>query len=446
MRFLPDLRNRITNAFLGRVPTHRIQVENALRSGAPSTGSAYAGIVPEAIAQRATSLQEWMAAVNAARHPLMPNRRDLYRVYDNIMLDLQLTTLLEKRVERVQADKFKVLGPDGTEEAELTKLFQTMWFRDYIRHVITTVTYGHSLMELTDQAPTPKTVKVNNRTVSYYPLRTLTLVPRAHVRPEKGEWVKNVFDMSGTSFRDPAVRNFYLEAGDPAELGLLYKIAPVALAKRYALGSWSEFNDKLAIPFRSVTMKHPDKKREQMLANILTNMGSAGWGIFHGEEEIKFLETAKSDPHKCFLELLTYCDRQMSKVLSGETLTTDEGSGTKALGIVHQQIAELKHEADRTFLEYLTNEELLPRLVWLGYPLAGCRFVRDDSMEMDPTEQIKIDGVLLEHYNIAPEYIADKYDIPLEHITGKTPEEVQKTLEAAAKAKADAAKKPEPVA
>jgi len=244
-----------------------------------------------------------------------------------------------------------------------------------------------------------------------------------------------VFDQEGPSFRDPAVSNFYLEAGEPSDLGLLYKIAPVALAKRFAAGSWGDFNDKLAIPFRWVVTNGVDKKREQMLAQIMQNMGSAGWGIFHKGEEIKLLESAKGDPHKCFLELLLYCDKQMSKVISGETLTTDEGSGTKALGIVHQQVAELKHEADRTFIEYLTNEQLIPRLIWLGYPLQGCKYVRDDSMELSVTDQIKIDGVLLEFYNLDPQYIADKYDIPLEHIKGKSPEEVQDALKKAGDSK-----------
>lgn len=435
--FLPA---KLTNRILAGVPTDRITVENALRNGKPDGGSAAEGVVPEVVSQRATSLLEWQNAVNLARNPLVQNRRDLMRVFDNVMLDLQLTTLLDKRVERVQADKFKILGADGKEAPELAALFQTMWFRQYIRYVIESIAYGHSLMELADQADKPSTVKVNGRAVQYYPLRSLKLVPRSHVRPEKGQWVPNVFDQEGPSFRDPAVRNFYLEAGDPTDLGLLYKIAPITLAKRFALGSWGDFNDKLAIPFRWVVTNGVDKKREQMLANIMRNMGSAGWGIFHKGEEIKLLEGAKGDPYKCFLELMLYCDKQTSKVISGETLTTDEGSGSKAQGAIHMQVAELKHEADRTFIEYLTNEELLPRLVWLGYPLAGCKFVRDDSMEMAPTDQIKIDAVLLEFYNLDPQYIADKYDIPLEYITGKSPEDVEEALKKAA------AKKQKPVA
>lgn len=440
MKLLARTKAHLTNFVLSRIPDHAIRVENALREGPPRDGSASESVVPEVIAQRAISLGEWQNAVNLARNPFVQNRRDLYRVFDNVMIDLQLTTLLDKRVERVQADKFKIIGPDGVEQQELAALFQTLWFRQYIRYCIESIAYGHSLMELADQADKPSTLKVGNRTVSYYPLRSLKLVPRSHVRPEKGIWVVNVFDQTGFSFRDPAVRNFYLEAGQPDDLGLLYKIAPVSLAKRYALGNWSEFNDKLAIPFRWVVMQNADTKREQRLAQIMANMGSAGWGIFHRGEEIKLLDGAKGDPYKCFMELMTYCDKQMSKVLSGETLTTDEGSGTRALGVVHQAVAELKHEADRTFIEYLTNEELIPRLLWLGYPLVGCKYVRDDSMELSATDQIKIDAVLLEFYNLDPQYIADKYDIPLEYIKGKSTEEVADTLKKAA------SKKTQPVA
>lgn len=446
MSFFDRTLDRVTEFVLSRVPDGRIFVENRARLGdAAGEQSASDGIVPEAISQRAVSLQEWTAAVNAARHPLVRNRRQLYLVYEGVMLDLHLTSLLDKRVEKLQANKFKIVAADNTEQPELTALFQTLWFRDFIRFAIESVAYGHSLIELFDQADQPVSLKLDKRTVQYYPLRSVKLVPRPHVRPEAGEWVVNTFDQEGSSFRADAVRHYYLEAGRPADLGLLYKITPVALAKRYALGHWSEFNEKLGLPFRSVVMPRPDKKREERLAQILARMGSAGWGIFHQGEEMKLLESAKTDPHKCFLELLNYCDRQMSKVISGETLTTDEGSGSKSQATVHLEVAELKHEADRTFLEYLINEELIPRLNYLGYPLAGCRYVRDDSMEMSPQEQIKIDAVLLTFYNLAPEYIADKYDIPLEHITGKSQAEIEQTLTDAVSKKAKPAANGQPL-
>ncbi|MFD2787954.1 phage portal protein family protein [Hymenobacter rubripertinctus] len=441
MSFLDRTLDRVTEFVLSRVPDGRIFVENRARMGEAPGQSASAGIVPEAISQRAISLQEWTAAVNAARHPLVRNRRQLYLVFDGVMLDLHLTSLMDKRTEKLQANKFKIVAADNTEQPELTTLFQTLWFRDFIRFAIESVAYGHSLIELFDQADQPVSLKIDKRTVQYFPLRSVKLVPRPHVRPEAGQWVVNTFDQEGSSFRADAVRHYYLEAGRPADLGLLYKITPVALAKRYALGHWSEYNEKLGLPFRSVVMPRPDKKREERLAQILAKMGSAGWGIFHAGEEMKLLESAKTDPHKCFLELLNYCDRQMSKVISGETLTTDEGSGSKSQATVHLEVAELKHEADRTFLEYLINEELIPRLNYLGYPLQGCRYVRDDSMEMSPQEQIKIDGVLLTFYNLDPAYIADKYDIPIESITGKSAAEVEQVLTDAVSKKAKPAAK-----
>lgn len=440
MRFLTNPRAAIENWLVRRLPDHRIIVENALRAGEPTGGSASTGIVPEAISQRAVSLQEWTSAVTLARHPLQYSRRQLAVVYDNVLLDLHLSSIIDKRTERLLADKFKITGPDGNEVPELASLLQAPWFRDFITYAMESVMHGHSLIELFDQATTPTSLKVGGRTVQYFPLRTVKLVPRAHVKPELGVWLKHPYDMTGPNFREDSVRNFYLEVGKPDSLGLLMKLTPVALAKRYAMGSWSEFNEKLAIPFRWVTMKSPDKKREEMLARILAGMGSAGWGIFHGQEEIKLLESAKSDPHKCFLELLNFCDRQMSKAVLGETLTTDEGSGSYAQGKVHADVAELKHEADRTFLEYLINTELIPRLVWLGYPLVGCRFERDESLEMTPTEQIEIDAQLLQFYNIDPEYIADKYGIPLAYLTSKSADEVKNVLKDAA------SKKDKPVA
>ena len=437
MSVFTPLLKRLTTAFLSNISDADISMLARQRFGA-TTGPG--GVVPDIIPERIITLEEWQAAVNAARNPYFYNRRDLQRIYDGAMGDLHLFSIVDTRIKKVQTAKYKLIDAEGNEDAGAASLFAGQWYIDFLKYALESVFYGPTLVELVDQARTPSVIKLNGKSVSYKPLLSTNLIPRPHVRPEEGVFVVRTFDQArqGIDFTTSPFSNYYLLIGNPHELGMLKILAPYVIAKKFALGAWSEFDDKLGIPFRWVNMMGTDKRRESMLAKIMAQMGSAGWAILHPGEEIKMLEAAGTDVHKCFKELIETINSETSKAVLGQTMTTDNGS-SKAQVQVHQDVANDRHEADRTFVEYLINEQLIPRLIYLGYPLEGYRYERDNKREIPLEQQILIDAQLLLYYNIDPQYIADKYDIPLDMLEDKPEPELQQTLADAAK-KGDAGK------
>jgi SPP1 gp7 family putative phage head morphogenesis protein len=439
MRLYDLVPDRLKNAVIKNLTDETIIVEFAGRFG-KKTKKASDGIIPFYTSQQRVSLDNWRDAVIRAENPLTRNRYNYYVVVDNAMLDLHLSSIIETRILEVQHTKFKLMDQSRKEDLAMTELLQRNWYLDYIKYAMESIFYGYSLVELWDlKEQITTTGKTNTGVKQVKEFKEATLIDRAHVSPEYKTWRQNVYDLPerGIDYTEKTVAPYYIGIGCKSSLGMLKKITPIVLAKRYALGAWGDFDEKLGVPFRTVTMQGTDAKREKMLGEIMDKMGYAGWAILHESEKIELLQASGSDVHKCFKELIELTDRQMSKVVLGSTMTADaEGGNYK--GEVHQATTEIRHMADKVFIKYLNNEELIPRLIKRGYPLEGYTYDLDDTKDMSPTEQIAIDTVLLQHYNIAPKYIAEKYDIPVEMLQGKSGGNVQDILTETSKKKVSA--------
>lgn len=414
-----ELLNKYGQPLTGKRLSHLSDVEIAAEART-RFGAASLSIKPTSYTPRRQDIATWKRAVTMARNIENPKRQDLYNLYDNAMLDLHLTSIFETRLLRLQGSKFKIVDLNGKLLPEKAALLEAPWYLDYLKYAMEALLYGHSLIEIYN--------------IVEGELKEVELINRKHVKPETGEYLIQEADTKGIDYRNSNLSNYYLEVGKKRDLGLLEKIAPVSLAKRYAFGAWGEYDEKIGIPFRTVTTQGRDLKRINVLQSILTDMGSAGWAVLQEDEKIELLQNAGSDPHKCFLELINLCDAQKSKVILGQTGTTDEKAFAGSAK-VHQGVAEDRHEADRTFIEYLNNWELLPRLSFLGYPLQNCKYKRDETKDLDILDQIKIDVDLLEFYSIDEKYIAEKYNIPAEFIKKISPGNLQDQLTDKAKKK-----------
>lgn len=429
MDFLDNIKTRLAERFLNKLSEERIAIEygkRMRRNGLEEDGKASANIIPTFTPQRVITLRDWQRAVDSANHVELHDRRELYDLYDRVLIDLDISRVMQNQVEQLQKAKYRLIDPNGEEDSEAIKMLETLWHWDYVKYVLEADGFGHSLIEMYDQKRMASSFSTNAGKKQVFELAEVNLIPRKHVKPEYGLWLVEDADTEGYSFRAQEMKPYYIEAHGSLPLGYLYKVAPMEISKRYALGTWSEFNEKIAFPFRWVNMPSGNKKRQQKIASILRNMGSAGWGIFHQGEEMKLLEMNKTDPHKCFLELISYVDRRVEAFIEGEGLNNETGKGSYASDKVRTEIKGERYKTNKIYLEYFSNAELLPRLVNFGYPLKGYRLECDERRDIPVEEQIKIDTVLLQHYKITPQFIAKRYGIPeeeiIERMAGATPD------------------------
>jgi phage gp29-like protein len=122
----------------------------------------------------------------------------------------------------------------------------------------------------------------------------------------------------------------------------------------------------------------------------IRNLGSDAAGVISKTTEIEFVEAASRsgavNPYKLMAE---FCNREMSKAILGQTLTTDTAgsTGTYAAAKVHAQVRQDLVEADAQALAATLREQLLRPLVGFNFgwdkpvPWFRFRFAEEEDLK-----------------------------------------------------------------
>lgn len=70
-------------------------------------------------------------------------------------------------------------------------------------------------------------------------------------------------------------------------------------------------------------------------------------------------------------------------------------------------------EADADNLRDIINDQLLPRMKAHGFAVDGITFDWDYSIDYTPSEQMAFEQMILNNYEVNPEYFEQKYNIPV---------------------------------
>lgn len=393
--------NQYKADYLKKIPDEVILVEAAMRRGESMTTL----IKPSSPSLQKIGLQQWKNAYLAARNVDFPNLNPLYEVYDNSMIDNTLTSMIDTRILKVQQAKFNVFDKSKKPNPELAYFFERPWFPKFLRFAMESRFEGYRLGEFFN-------FKENGE------IADCNVVNKYHVKPKKGIVTKEANDDHGWDYLNGNQSLFYIPIGDPDDLGLLYKAAPHILAKKFALGVWGEFNEKIGIPFRTVHTAISDNIRQGQLAVIMENMGSAGWAVLNKEEEVKLLEVKGTDPTKCFEGLINKMDAEVAMLILGQTATSNSSNnkGTYGSMKILQEISDDRHEADLTFIKYLVNDVLIPRMILWGYKGFNeeTYFDWDKSVDLSVDKTIEYVMKLSEKYIIPAEFVTEKTGIPID--------------------------------
>ena len=162
-----------------------------------------------------------------------------------------------------------------------------------------------------------------------------------------------------------------LKSGIPIRGGLAKPAAWAYLFKNYSLKDWVAFCEIYGMPIRVGKYANgatPEDKRA--LLSAVRNIGSDAAAIVPNSMTIEFIEGAgKGATAVVFRDLCEYLDKQISKLVLGQTMTTDHGAGGSGLAQakVHENV---KHDilvADATQMETTLNRDIIRPFVDLNY-------------------------------------------------------------------------------
>lgn len=310
-----------------------LRIEAARREGGRG-GSKYSDmIVNEGISLRNQDLEDWKRAMNQARAGDSPSRISLYNVFDSLRFDAHVESCIDSRILPVLRSKYMIYNSkSGDEMPELAELFKKTWFKNWIKHAMMSRFIGAVVIEMFDMEDGE--------------LTAVTRIPERHVDIKKKIIKKNQGDETGWSYEKPPIDLYYMQVGDDDDLGILATIAPWVIAKKFAVGSWSDFVEKFGVPPRWVTANTNDKKRLDQLSTMMRNMISSAWAVLQGDEKIESLQVPGTDAWRTFDQLISRMNSEVSKRILGQDGTTDnkDASGTYGSLKVLQDVAEDRHE------------------------------------------------------------------------------------------------------
>jgi len=167
------------------------------------------------------------------------------------------------------------------------------------------------------------------------------------------------------------VARFEAKSGLPSRGGILRICAWMYLFKNYGVKDWVSFAEAFGMPLR--LGKYPAGSSEEdrnVLLQAVTNIGQDAAATIPEGMAVEFIETVKSIAGSTHEGLPNFCDRQISKAVLGQTLTSDsggEGSGSYALGKVHQNVRFDLIESDAEELAEAITEHLVRPLVEFNF-------------------------------------------------------------------------------
>lgn len=345
---------------------------------------------------QAQTLEEWKLALLLANNLENPDKSLLQSLYNNLLLDNHLGSIIDSRILHSQRSPFKITDNAGNENEELTFLLERTWFEDFIRIALNSRFEGVKLIEIYELDPhTRELLEVEE-------------IPMAHFDAIRGIIKKRPDEQTGWPYKDGLLANHYIQVGKNKDLGLLAKMAPVILSKKLGFGSWLDYVEKYGVGNLFITTDREDAGRLKQLVEAAKNFKASGFMVGRGNEKFEIKGSDAGNPQNFDL-LIERANSEMSKRILGGSGITDEKSFVGSAEIQFR-MAKDRYDSDRLLLKNVINQQLFPRLAKLSpvyLPLANHYFEWQEEPE-DPKYLKDLVTGLAPHFELDIEELSQR--------------------------------------
>lgn len=347
----------------------------------------------------ATEIDRWRQAVNLARSNERPRRLELGYLLEDLERDNHLTSIKGKRIMAVTGAKWVIVDKEGKELSDLMHIFDKEWFYGWMQEVICTRLYGHTVLTWDVMKHSPSVPRV---------------IPRGQVVPELRSYIPDPNFETLVRYDDPALDKWVIELGSQDDLGIMWKAGPEVIYKNYSRAAWSEYTEIYGVPPRIAKVPAYFEQHQLLqVDNALAQMGRAAYGRFPDGVDIQFPTTGTStDVWQVFDKHVERSNSEMSKLILGQTMTTDNGS-SRSQADVHQDESDKITADDMKQVAMATNDKLISFLKRHGIRIPEGASFRWHEAE-DLADVRKSITELSQYFTVPVEFVQDKLGIPVE--------------------------------
>ncbi|WP_338665003.1 DUF935 family protein [Pararoseomonas sp. SCSIO 73927] len=189
------------------------------------------------------------------------------------------------------------------------------------------------------------------------------------------------------------------ENEDPYGRGLGHDLFWPVYFKRNGVALWHKALERFGQPFpyAEYPTGTPRNERQELLA-ALADLGQSGGLVVPQGSLVKLLETKMTGPDGGHAALVSVMDAEISKIVLGETLTTEAGDkGARSLGEVHDDVRQELADGDADLLSAELKSQVVRWIVELNLPGAAVPDIwRRAPEQVDLKAQSDLDKALFD--------------------------------------------------
>ena len=175
------------------------------------------------------------------------------------------------------------------------------------------------------------------------------------------------------------------------------------------------------MPIRIAKLGTMNDEVKNEVASWLKTMGTASYGVFPQFADIEIKEANNRDAFNVFMKKIETVDSQLSILVNGQTMTTQDGS-SRSQAEVHENTQDELTEADLRNVVHWLNDNLVPVLRNAGYDIKDTERIGVEMLS-DPIDKMKIDEKIMNNsgYRLTQKYLESTYGVELEPLPAPTP-------------------------
>lgn len=356
----------------------------------------------KSVSQTRQDIQSWKRALAMFQNVEQPTNWILQQLFNNVKTDALLTSQIENRKDQTFSSAFVIKTADDKDDEHATKvLSNSPAFSKIIDSIIDSRLHGYSMVELH--------IDINKEL-------QIEELPRTNIIPQTGIFYKDYIELSDPkAYRElKEYGTFIIEFNNlvmhEQDFGLLNKIVPHVLMKRFAQSCWSELCEIYGIPPRYLKTMTNDPSMMARGEQMMRDMGAAAWFIIDKEEELQFANgvSTNGDVYKQFINL---CNNEISLLISGAIIGQDTVNGSRSKDVANQEMLWQKVLADQRFITQQINTKVLPALARHGLVKEGSYMKYNEAEDIN--KLFEFTTKLLAFKDVDNEWIEEKFGVPV---------------------------------
>ena len=356
-------------------------------------------VVEKTISQTRRDIADWKWSKQLALASVDPKVYLLQDIFLDVTNDALLTSQINNRRELTISAPFEMIADDRKADDRLSGIIRELPFiTDMLGHIWDSEWYGCSVIEQSVRGGA----------------KTIELVNRRNITPANGRFYPDTSMNTYVEYRDVAEYGRWLLEFNSGHIGLLDKVVPHVLFKKFAQSCWSELCEIYGIPPRVMKTETRDPVMLDRAESMMREVGAAAWFIIDNTEDFEFAKGMNVNGD-VYSNLISLCNNELSMAVSGAIIGQDTKHGNESKEKVSVSLLGRLVEADKRRAEAYMNNTVIPAWYRIGWiPATASRF-RFKAVE-DTDKLWTYTKELLPYKEVDNSFIEEKFGIK---VTGK---------------------------